>query len=147
MPMTPRLPGTARALIAGIGLLLGAGLALAQAVPPPGVEAARPPTERTLQPVDRSQTRERVPVSRDCRKESADIRAQYRIQADSLRKQYAGRLEATEGAERAALLKERDGKLATLGRDGDVAVKRFSDKCHEDNAALLHSPVSPADLR
>jgi hypothetical protein len=119
------------------------GAVLAQAVPPPGVEAARPPTERTLRPVDRSQTRERVRTSRDCRKEEADIRAQYRIQSDSVHTQYDARIDAATGAVREALVKERDAKLETLHREADGAAKQIGDKCREDNAALLRSPLAP----
>jgi hypothetical protein len=119
------------------------GAVLAQAVPPPGVEAARPPTERTLRPVDRSQTRERVRTSRDCHREEADIRAQYRIQSDSVHTQYDARIDAATGPAREALAKERDAKLQTLHREGDAAAKQFVDKCREDNAALLRSPLLP----
>jgi hypothetical protein len=119
------------------------GALLAQAVPPPGVEAARPPTERTLRPVDRSQTRERVRTSRDCPKEEAEIRAQYRIQSDSVHTQFDARIDAATAAAREALVKERDAKLETLHREAVGAAKQIGDKCREDNAALLRSPLAP----
>jgi len=71
---------TRRAALAVAVLGLSAHAALAQTVPPPGVEAARPPTERTLQRTDKSSTEEKVRHSRDCRKVSDEILAQYRIQ-------------------------------------------------------------------
>jgi len=117
-----------RPAVRGLAALLMAvapGLLLAQAVAPPGVEAARPPTERTLRPVDRSQTRERVRTSRDCRQEEADLRAQYRIQSDGVHSQYDARIAAASGAE--------------------MAVKKFRDKCRDDNQALLRSPLVPGD--
>ena len=134
--------------VRGLAALLMAavpGLLPAQAVAPPGVEAARPPTERTLRPVDRSQTRERVRTSRDCRQEEADLRAQYRIQSDGVHSQYDARIAAASGAEHESLEKERDAKLGALHRDADMAVKKFRDKCREDNEALLRSPLVPGD--
>jgi hypothetical protein len=132
--------GLAAALI-----VVAPGLILAQAIPPPGVDAARPPTERTLRPVDRSQTRERVRTSRDCRKEEADLRAQYRIQSDGVHSQYDARIAAASGAARESLQSERDAKLATLHGEADAAAKKFRDKCHDDNEALLRSPLIPGD--
>jgi hypothetical protein len=143
---TSRLVFAVRGL-AVLAALSVSGALLAQAVPPPGVEAARPPTERTLQPVDRSQTRERVRSSRDCRKAEAEIRGQYRIQADSVRTQYDARIDAASGPAREALVKEREAKLQTLHSEADGAAKQIVDKCREDNAALLRSPNMSHDPR
>jgi hypothetical protein len=124
---------------------LVAPVVLSQTVPPPGVGAARPPTERTLQPVDRSQTRERVRTSRDCKHEGAEIRGQYRIQQDSVRTQYAVRIAAASGPDRAAAVRERDSKLAELSREADFAAKQLGDRCRADNAATLRGSTNPAD--
>ncbi len=124
---------------------LVAPVVLSQTVPPPGVGAARPPTERTLQPVDRSQTRERVRTSRDCKHEGAEIRGQYRIQQDSVRTQYAVRIAAASGPDRAAAVRERDSKLAELSREADFAAKQLGDRCRADNAATLRGGTNPAD--
>jgi hypothetical protein len=132
-------------------LVLVAGLAAAavhaQAIPPPGVEAARPPTERTLQPVDRAQTRERVRTSKDCRKVAEDMRNEYRIQADGVRAQYGSKIDKASEAARESLVKERDAKIAALRTKGEEVAKAFAEKCREDNRALLRSPVSPAEAR
>ena len=133
--------------LAMTGALLLSAVLSAQTVPPPGVAAARPPTERTLQPVDRTQTQERVRTSRDCRKDEADIKAQFRIQADSVRTQYEGRIAAQTGASRETLVKERDAKLASLHGESDAAAKKLGDACREGNAALLKSPVMQGEGR
>jgi len=129
-------------LLAGV---LGAAGVFAQTVPPPGVGAARPPTERTLQPVDRSQTRERVRTSRDCKREGTEIRGQYRIQQDSVQAQYAPRIAAASGPERDAAVRERDSKLSALSREADFAAKQLGDRCRADNAAMLRGSSNPAD--
>lgn len=133
----PQIVLLAGALVAPVGF--------SQTVPPPGVGAARPPTERTLQPVDRSQTRERVRTSRDCKHEGAEIRGQYRIQQDSVQTQYAPRIAAATGPEREALLRERDAKRAELAREADFAAKQLGDRCRADNAATLRGSANPAD--
>ena len=133
----PQILLLAGAIVAPVGF--------AQTVPPPGVGAARPPTERTLQPVDRSQTRERVRTSRDCKHEGAEIRGQYRIQQDSVQTQYAPRIAAATGPEREALLRERDAKRAELAREADFAAKQLGDRCRADNAATLRGSANPAD--
>lgn len=129
-------------LVAG---LLAAPLLLAQAVPPPGVEAARPPTERTLQPVTAEQTRERVRKGRDCRQEVRDIREQYLIQERSVTTQYEPRLAEATGAQREALVRERDAKIASLRKDSDGAAKKLGDICRADNRATLPSSSGPID--
>lgn len=143
-----RCGGPARILfvLALPGLAAIGAAAHAQAVPPPGVDAARPPTERTLQPVDRAETRDRVRVTQDCRKVEADIREQFRIQAESVRTQYASKLAAAADAARESLQKERDGKLATLRRESDSAAKKLGAQCREGNRELLHGPTSPAEV-
>jgi hypothetical protein len=123
-------------LLAGAFAVLPAG---AQTIPPPGVAAARPPTERTLQPVDRSQTQERVRESRDCRQETADIKAQYRIQEKSVHTQYEPRIAEATGEQRAALVRERDVKTAELKREGDSAAKKLREICRADNASMLQN--------
>lgn len=129
-------------------LLLCAGLpALAQTVPPPGVEQARPPTERTLQHTDKSSTQERVRYSRDCRQVEAEILAQYRIQQDSVREQYA-RDSAAAGltaAARQALQLERDTQLSALHTQGKAAAGKLGAECRADNRQILRGSVSPSD--
>ncbi len=119
--------------------------AVAQTVPPPGVAAARPPTERTLQPVDRAQTKERVRESRDCRQETADIRAQYRIQEKSILTQYEPRIAAATGEDREALVRERDVKAAELKKEGERAAKKLRQICRADNASLLQNTGASLD--
>ena len=124
---------------------LAGGASHAQTVPPPGVEAARPPTERTLQPVDRKQTRDRVRTSRDCRQEVTEIKDQYRIQQKSVQTQYETKLAAADATARDGLVKERDAKLAQLLHDGDAAAKKLGDICRADNAAILRPSSVPTD--
>jgi hypothetical protein len=131
------------------GVLLATALvaaaAHAQTVPPPGVGAARPPTERTLQPVDRSQTREKQRESRDCSREAAEITAQYRIQEKSLHVQYESKLAAAGEAGHKALEAERDTKIAQLKREGKEAAARVRDHCRADNASMLQNTGASLD--
>lgn len=129
-----------------LALLAAPALLPAQVVPPPGVDAARPPTERTLRPSGKAQNRERVLLSQDCRKAEEDMRAQYRIQADAVREQYASRIAKAEAGAHAGLEAERDAKLRELKSQGEAAAKRFGDHCREDNHELLRAP-SPIEGR
>ena len=124
---------TRRAALVVAELGLSAHAALAQTVPPPGVEAARAPTER-------------VRYSRDCRKVSDEILAQYRIQQDSVQQQYA-KDSATEAdaAARASLLRARDARLSLLQAQGKAAAKKLADECRADNRQTLRSSDNPAD--
>ena len=137
---------TRRAALAAAVLGLSAHAALAQTLPPPGVEAARPPTERTLQRTDKSSTEEKVRHSRDCHKVEDDMLAQYRIQQDSVQQQYAKDSAAeTSVAARAALLQARDARLSALQAQGKAAAKKLADECRADNRQTLRSSDSPAD--
>lgn len=138
---------TRRAALAVAVLGLSAHAALAQTVPPPGVEAARPPTERTLQRTDKSSTEEKVRHSRDCRKVSDEILAQYRIQQDGVQQQYAKDSAAAglEPVARAALLQARDARLSQLQAQGKAAAKKLADECRADNRQTLRSSDNPAD--
>ncbi|MEY4761036.1 MAG: hypothetical protein RLZZ200_892 [Pseudomonadota bacterium] len=134
---------------AALSILMGgvSSPILAQAAPPPGVDAARPPTERTLRPSGKSQNQERVTLSQDCRKLEADMREQYRIQSDSVRSQYASQIGKAPQAEHATLERERDARLRELHEQGDSAAKQFGDHCREGNKALLRAPTSPTEGR
>ena len=127
--------------------VLMSGMALGQAVPPPGVDAARPPTERTLRPSGKSQNRERVTLSQDCRKVEAEMREQFRIQADSVRSQYATKIQKATKAEQASLEQERDGKIRDLHAQGESAARQVGDNCKAGNKALLRAPSSPLEGR
>jgi hypothetical protein len=130
-------------------VLLAAALlgpaAYSQTVPPPGVGAARPPTERTLQPVDRSQTREKQRDSRDCSREAAEITAQYRIQEKSVHVQYDSQLAQAAESGHKALLAQRDAKVAQLKREGREAARRVRDHCRADNASMLQNTGASLD--
>ncbi len=130
-----------------VGAAVLTGTVQAQALPPPGVDAARPPTERTLRPSGKAQNRDRVVLSQDCHKVESEMREQFRIQADSVRSQYAVKIQKAPQSEQAALGKERDGKLRELQAEGESAAKQFGDNCRVGNKALLRAPVSPGDPR
>jgi hypothetical protein len=137
---------TRRAALVVAVLGLSAHAALAQTLPPPGVEAARAPTERTLQRTNKSSTDERVRYSRDCRKVSDEILAQYRIQQDSVQQQYGKDSAAETGAAaRATLLQARDARLSLLQAQGKSAAKKLADECRADNRQTLRSSDNPAD--
>ena len=140
--MKSRIP-----LLAFIASAWLSGAALAQAVPPPGVDAARPPTERTLRPSGKEQNRDRVTLSQDCRKLESEMREQFRIQADSVRSQYVTKIQKAPESEHAALGKERDAKVRELQAEGESAAKQFGDNCRAGNKALLRAPSSPTDAR
>lgn len=129
-----------------VGAAVLSGTALAQALPPPGVDAARPPTERTLRPSGKAQNRDRVVLSQDCHKVEAEMREQFRIQADSVRSQYVTKIQKAPQSEHAALGKERDAKIRELQAEGESAAKQFGTQCREGNRALLR-PVSPIEGR
>jgi parvulin-like peptidyl-prolyl isomerase len=138
---------TRRAALAVVVLGLAAHATLAQTVSPPGVEAARPPTERTLQRTPKSSTDERVRYSRDCRQVSDEILAQYRIQQDSVQQQYAKDSAVTglEPSAKAALLQARDARLSQLQAQGKAAAKKLADECRADNRQTLRSSDNPSD--
>lgn len=126
---------------------LMSGVALGQAVPPPGVDAARPPTERTLRPSGKDQNRERVTLSQDCRKLESEMREQFHIQADSVRSQYATKIQKTPPAEHGSLERERDARIRDLHAQGESAARQVGDTCRAGNKALLRAPSSPLEGR
>jgi hypothetical protein len=144
MAATFKKPGLAMVLMLGACALPVLGLA--QAVPPPGVDAARAPTERTLRPSGKAQNRDRVLLSQDCRKAEADMREQFRIQAEGVRSQYASRIAKADPAARSGLEKERDARIHELHAQGESAAKQFGDHCREDNREVLRAP-QPVDAR
>lgn len=129
-------------VIAAAALLWAPAWVLAQAVAPPGTEAARPPTERTLQPVNAAQTRERNVTSRDCKREAAEIKQQYRIQQDSVITQYQQQLVGVSAEEHSRLKLERDNKIAGLKQQGDSAAKKILEICRASNAENLQGDRS-----
>jgi hypothetical protein len=138
------MTGRAALVVAVLGL--SAQAALAQTLPPPGVEAARPPTERTLQRTDKSSTEEKVRHSRDCHQVSEQILAQYRIQQDSVQQQFAKDSAAeTDAAARATLQQALDARLSLLQAQGKAAAKKLADECRADNRQTLRSSDNPAD--
>jgi hypothetical protein len=144
--MAATLKNGMRATVLLLGGCTVPALALAQAVPPPGVDAARAPTERTLRPSGKAQNRERVVLSQDCRKAEAEMRDQFRIQIDGVRTQYASRIAKADPSARGGLEKERDAKIQELHAQGESAAKQFGDHCREDNRELLRAP-QPIDAR
>lgn len=137
-----------RGSVALSAVLLCAALpALSQTIAPPGVEQARPPTERTLQHTDKSSTQERVRYSRDCRQVETEILAQYRIQQDSVRAQYDHDSAAADvtTAAREALRQQRDAQLSALQAQGKAAAGKLVAECRADNRQILRGSVSPSD--
>ena len=99
-----------------------------------------------MQRSNKASTDERVRYSRDCRKVSDEILAQYRIQQDSVQQQYA-KDSATEAdaAARASLLRARDARLSLLQAQGKAAAKKLADECRADNRQTVRSSDNPAD--
>lgn len=144
------MPGMAlarRARAFLLASLCASGGVLAQAVPPPGVEAARAPTERTLRPSGKAQNRDRVSLAQDCRKAEAEMREQFRIQAEGVRARYADLIAKSDAAARPGLELERDAKVREFHALGESAAKQFGDHCRQDNRELLRAPGAPADGR
>ena len=131
----------ARAALAAAVWLMASATAAAQAVPPPGVDAARPPTERGLQVPDRSQSQLRMRYSRDCKQEARDIREQYRIQEAVVQRQYDVDVDHAAGdkAVLERLRRERDARLASLHADAANFAARIERQCREDNRATLRN--------
>ena len=121
-------------------MLASAG-AVAQAVAPPGVDAARPPTERGLQVPDRNQAQLRMRFSRDCKQEAREIREQYRIQEEVVQRQYSADIvqAAGDAAVLERLRRERDARIASLHADAANFASRIERQCREDNRATLRN--------
>ena len=132
---------SARTVLSVAVLLLMSATAMTQAVPPPGVDAARPPTERGLQVPDRSQAQLRLRYSRDCKQEARDIREQYRIQQEVVQRQYSADVAQAAGDAAALdrLRHQRDARIASLRADADNFAARIERQCRDDNRATLRN--------
>ena len=126
---------------AGLLLALASTVAAAQAVPPPGVDLARPPTERGLVFPDRSQVQARPQFSRDCKQAAHEIRDQYRIQQDVVQRHYEADAAAAAGdALRLQQLRAaRDARIASLQADAQRFAAQFERQCRADNRETLRN--------